>query len=130
MWVSPVAIREEARNKRGGAVGAMSKKQETQSEKTRRIANAVRDVQLNGTAAWNDLDALSSKTLVNAIEVFEDEIRSVGDSFEGPINVHVTLQYQEDVTMSETFPGRFEGKWTANIPIIENVFVDTTSFYT
>ncbi|MBH5371553.1 hypothetical protein [Bradyrhizobium glycinis] len=43
------------------------------------------------------------------VEAFEDEIRKHGHRFEGPLNVHVTLQYPEGVTLSETFPGRFGG---------------------
>jgi Predicted pPIWI-associating nuclease len=107
----------------------MARNSETDIAKARRIAEAIRDIDLTETGAWGDLDVLSSRTMIDAIEVFEDEIRSDGEAFEGPINVHVTLQYPEDVTMSETFPGRFEGKWKANRPVIENVSVDTSSFY-
>lgn len=67
--------------------------------------------------------------MIEGIEVFEEEIRTDGDAFEGLINVHVTLQYSEGVTMSETFPGRFEGKWKGNKPVIDTVSVDTSSFY-
>lgn len=107
----------------------MNAKARSEARTPRRIAEAVRDTELSETAAWNDLDILSSNTHVEAIEVFEDEIRTEGDSFEGPINVHVTLQYPEDVTMSETFPGRFQGRWDGRKPVVEHVSVDTSSFY-
>jgi hypothetical protein len=92
------------------------------------IAEAVRKLELSETEAWADLDVLSSNTHVEAIEVFEDEIRYDGNRYEGPINVHVTLRYPENVTLSETFPGRFEAKWKGGRPSIESVRVDTSSF--
>jgi hypothetical protein len=97
--------------------------------KARAIANAVRNTELSETAAWSDLDVLSSNTHVEGIEVFEEEIRAVGGRFEGPINVHVTLNYPEDVTISETFPGRFEATWEGDHPLIESMVIDTASFY-
>lgn len=99
------------------------------SERNRLIADAVRNLELSTTKAWNDLDVLSSNTSIEAVEVFEDEIRETRGKFEGPINVHVTLQYPEGVTLSETFPGRFEGQWSAEGPSINTVIVDTSSFY-
>jgi hypothetical protein len=99
------------------------------TESTHAIADAVRDVELSTTEAWDNLDVLSSHTLVEAVEVFEDEIRQTGGRFEGPINVHVVLQYSENVTLSETFPGRFEGEWKKDQPLIDRITVDTSSFY-
>jgi Predicted pPIWI-associating nuclease len=99
------------------------------AERARRIADEVKNLELTATGAWSDLDILSSNTQVEAIEVFEDEIRQFPDRFEGPINVHVTLNYPEDVMLSETFPGRFEGRWDGDTPSIANVSVDTSSFY-
>ncbi len=97
--------------------------------KARVIAAAVRNLEFTETEAWSDLDALSSNTRIEAVEVFEDAIRYVGEKFQGPINVHVSLQYPEDVTFTETFPGRFEGKWKEGEPLIDRVAVDTSSFY-
>lgn len=107
----------------------MARKLPTEIRKVSEIVTAVRNIELAETSAWGDLDVLSSCTSIEGIEVFEDEIRAHGEAFEGPINVHVTLQYPEDVTMSETFPGRFEGRWKADKPVIEKVSVDTSSFY-
>jgi hypothetical protein len=94
----------------------------------RAVAEAVRNVELVETEAWGELDVLSSNTRVEAVEVFEDEIRFDGKRFKGPINVHVTLQYPENVTLSETFPGRFEASWRSGAPSIDRVVVDTSSF--
>ena len=107
----------------------MAKKSVIESRTISKIAAAVRNIELTETGAWGDLDVLSSRTRIEGIEVFEDEIRVHGEEFEGPINVHVMLQYPEDITMSETFPGRFEGRWKADKPVIEKVSVDTSSFY-
>ncbi|OCX29104.1 hypothetical protein QU42_19395 [Bradyrhizobium sp. UASWS1016] len=97
-------------------------------DQRRSLAEAVRATELAGTEAWDDLDILSSNTHVEAIEVFEDEIRFDGNRIEGPINVHVTLQYSEDVVLSESFPGRFEASWENGKPSIKRIVVDTSSF--
>ena len=99
------------------------------TRKTRAIADAVRQVELSTMEAWSDLDVLSSNTHIEAVEVFEDEIRESDGKFQGPINIHVTLQYPENVTLSDTFPGRFEGEWKQDRPFINRVAVDTSSFY-
>jgi hypothetical protein len=99
------------------------------TERARAIADAVRQVELPTTEAWSDLDVLSSNTHIEAVEVFEDEIRESNGKFQGPINIHVTLQYPENVTLSDTFPGRFEGEWKQEQPVITRVAVDTSSFY-
>ena len=99
------------------------------TKKAHAIAEAVRNVELSTTEAWSDLDVLSSHTQVEAIEVFEDEIRQSGNRFQGPINLHVVLQYPDDVMFSETFPGRFEGEWKEDEPLIYRIAVNTSSFY-
>ncbi len=98
------------------------------SRQARDIADAVRGLEVSTTEAWSDLDLLSSHTHVEAVEVFEDEIRLSGTHFEGPVNVHVTLQYSDDVTWSETFPGRFNGSLNGSEILIEGLQVDTSSF--
>lgn len=108
---------------------AIERKSAVPPDKARSIAEAVRSAELSEMPAWSNLDILSSHTHVEGIEVFEDEIRAVGEKFEGPINVHVTLNYSEDVTLSETFPGRFEATWEGDHPSIATVVVDTSSFY-
>ncbi len=96
--------------------------------RVRAIADAVRNVEITETEAWSDLDALSTNTNIEALEVFEDEIRIEEPEFKGPINFHVTLQYPENLTWSETFPGRFEGEWKDGEAVIHRVTVDTSSF--
>jgi|SRR5580700_4302820 hypothetical protein len=98
-------------------------------KRIRAIADAVRQVELSTMEAWSDLDMLSSNTHIEAIEVFEDEIRERDGKFQGPINIHVTLEYADNVTLSDTFPGRFEGEWKQDRPLINRVAVDTSSFY-
>jgi Predicted pPIWI-associating nuclease len=107
----------------------VKRKSAVSPEKARSIADAVSNTVLSETQSWSDLDVLSSNTHVEGIEVFEEEIRAAGGKFEGPINVHVMLNYSEGVTISETFPGRFEGTWEGDRPSIENVLIDTSSFY-
>lgn len=92
------------------------------------IINAVKDVDLTDTEAWNDLDILSSNTRIEAIEVFGEEIKKNGKRIAGPINVYVTLNYPENTTLSERFPGRFEGEWSDGKPEIHRITVNTSSF--
>lgn len=98
------------------------------SEQTSAIVDAVKGIDLSTTDAWGDLDILSTSTQIEAIEVFEDEIRGTDRYFEGPVNVHVTLEYSDDVTLSETFPGRFSGRFVDGQIRIESLHVDTSSF--
>src|SRR5687768_980357 len=96
------------------------------------IAEAMRSSDLTDFACWNDLDALSSETHVANIEVFDEEIMLSGESFEGSINVYLTLNYGsgDDATwISAAFPGSFSGVLQDGQPVISNVIVDTSSFY-
>ena len=99
----------------------------------RAIAEAIGDVEISETEAWHDLDVLSSHTQVDDIEVFVSEIKLREDGFEGPLNVHCTLHYgrgADGFTVSETYPGRFEGTMGPGGPIISRLTVDTSAFYT
>ena len=97
------------------------------------IAKAVQNLDLTRFPCWNDLDALSSNTIADEIEVIEDAIDFVKDHFDGVINVYVTLQYgrgDKRLMTSEGFPGQIEGHFEENgEPVVDHVFVDTTSFH-
>ena len=96
------------------------------------IADALRSIEITDTEAWGDLDSLSNRTIVETIEVFEDEIKIHGDAFKGLFNVHCKLNYgngDDAFTLSETFPGRFEGHISDGQTVnIESVTVDTSGF--
>jgi hypothetical protein len=98
-----------------------------------RVAEAVRDVPIVDFKAWGKLDALSSQTLVDEIEVFEDEIYRDGTVLKGICNFYVVLNYgqgDEAISSPESFPGTFEAKLDDNgDPVILDIDVDTSSFY-
>ena len=97
----------------------------------RAVAATARDIEVSETEAWDDLDALSSNTHVDDIEVFTDEIKLRADIVEVPVNVHCTLTYGNDkdgLTLSEAFPGRSEGTLSPDCPFLRRMTVDTSGF--
>ncbi len=98
----------------------------------REIVAAVRKIEVSDTEAWRDLSLLASDVRVNDIEMFEEEIRIDGDRFSGALLWYVTLIYgssDDQVVSSESFHGKFEGKFVDNTPIVDRMTVDTSSFY-
>jgi hypothetical protein len=98
------------------------------------IIAAVKATELTETEAWQDLSALSSNTYVDTIETFDDEVRIDGDRFEGPLTWHVTLHYgqgasEDELVISDSFPGSFEGRLEDGVPVIERVLAEVSSFY-
>ena len=76
-------------------------------ERQRMVAEAVREVDPTTTDAWADLDALSSSTSVDSLEVFEDEILLDDEGFQGSLLWHVTLVYHDpegNLTLTDSFP--------------------------
>lgn len=98
------------------------------------IVAAVKATDLEQTEAWQDLSALSSSTHVDTFETFDDEVRINGQRFEGPLTWHVTLQYgqhasEDELIISDSFPGRFEGRLENGVPVIERMLAEVSSFY-
>lgn len=98
------------------------------------IIAAVKATELTETEAWQDLSALSSNTYVDTIETFDDEVRIDGDRFEGPLTWHVTLHYgqhasEDELIISDSFPGSFEGRLEDGVPVIERMLAEVSSFY-
>ncbi|MEQ8178257.1 MAG: hypothetical protein RIA10_07980 [Amphiplicatus sp.] len=105
---------------------------EEEKQKRRAIADAARNAAFQNMEAWQDLALLSHNTVIEAVEVFEDEIVFEGAQFRGTLVWHVTLTYtdpDEEVTDSESFPGFFEGVMDENGPHITRMLADTSYFY-
>jgi hypothetical protein len=112
----------------------MMMEDEKQIELQRRVAQAVRVKDWTGTSAWGELDLLSSNTGVDTVETFEQEVRIHNNGFDGPITWHVTLEYgpkdgEGPLTTSESFPGTFQGHFDGEDPVVDDMTVDTSSFY-
>jgi hypothetical protein len=106
------------------------------SDEERRLrhvaAEAVRDADPARTEAWASLGALSSATRVDSLEVFEDEILLGGEGFRGSVLWHVTLVYNDPegpITLTNSFPGHFEGVFRGEEAEVHRVTADTSSFY-
>lgn len=96
------------------------------------IADAVRNADLTQFSAWSDLDALSTNTQLDDIEIFEDEIFRDGKKFKGNCNFYIVLNFgqgDDAVVITESFSGTFEGHLDAkNRPTIDDIHADTSSF--
>ena len=68
------------------------------SKRDRQIADilkAIKTYDLASSPAWSDLDALSSHTFLDGVEVDPDGIIVKGKEFRGPISVYVVSKYSE-----------------------------------
>ncbi|ATI82822.1 hypothetical protein A6768_24335 [Sphingobium yanoikuyae] len=98
------------------------------------IASYLNEVDPTEFDIWADLDALSTHTTIDDIEIDPAGIVLSGENFEGVFNVYVSLQYgtdnEEGFTTSDSFLARFSGHFDeANSPVIDKSEVDTSSFY-
>ena len=100
----------------------------------RSISEAVESAELTLFEAWADLDALSTHTLLEQMEVDEAGIIFADDdSFRGTVNFYVLLQYGRDLeegfVESDSYSGSFEGRLTDGGVVIDSIRADTSSFY-
>jgi hypothetical protein len=100
------------------------------------VIDEVKQVDLVGhPEAWTDLDALSPKTQVDAIEVDPAGVTVSDNDFRGVANVYVILVYgggeePRGFTTSEAFLGKFKGHFDEHQkPIVDEFKVDTSPFY-
>jgi hypothetical protein len=98
------------------------------------IVKAMQTYDLGSSPAWSDLDALSSHTFLDGVEVDPDGIIVRGSEFRGPLSIYVVLQYSEanddeNFKTSDSFMGEFKGHFDKDVPIIDQVTVDTSPFY-
>jgi hypothetical protein len=95
------------------------------------IADRVRSFKPMEFIAGPSIDEMSPRTILEDVEVFDDEIMFFGDKFRGAINVYLTLNYENGKNggwASASFPGSFTGFLRGAEPVVENVTVDTSSF--
>lgn len=106
---------------------------EAQPDAIRRgIAKALREAEMERTEAWDHLTALASSVAIDSIEIFEGEIQIEGKYFSGPILWYVTLRYgsaNDELTVSESLPGKFDGTLEGGKPIIRSITADTSSLF-
>lgn len=84
--------------------------------------------------AWNDLDVLSSHTSVEEVHVDDISLKAIADQhrveFRASVRISVSLSYdREGPDTSSSFPGIATGYVDANGMFLDDVTVDTQSFY-
>lgn len=98
------------------------------------IVDAVEQMDLTGfPEAWNELDILSNRTQIDAIQVDPAGISISGKGFRGVAPVYVSLEYgakQDRFTTSDSFLGKFSGHFDDHgSPIVDEFSVDTSPFF-
>ena len=102
-------------------------------ERKNLIIGAVKDLELTEFSCWSDLDALSTRTIQEDIEILDEVLEIENDHFKGMLNIYVMLEYgkgEDGFVTSDGFPGKFRGHFDEDgKPVIDDVIVDTSSFY-
>jgi len=98
------------------------------------IIAAIEGYDLTESDAWNQLDELSSHTMVEGVEPNPDGIFKKGtNEFEAVGTVYVTLTYgdkKDNASMNDSYPIQIRGKFEDDNEItVSSVEVDTSSFY-
>ncbi len=100
-----------------------------------KIADAIHrltDDDFHRFAGWSRLEELSSRTRVEDIEVFEDEIAEYDNTIKVPANIYVSLNYQDNgktESFHDAFPGTFIVSIKNGEAVISDMTVDTSSFF-
>ena len=99
------------------------------------ILSAIENFDLSSSPWWSDLDELSSRTMLEALEANPGGIfRGPAGTFEAVGSVYVTLHYgdkRDSASMPDSFPARFIGSINPDTGdvTIEDVQIDTSSFF-
>lgn len=100
----------------------------------RQIAEAVGSKVFSDESysARADLAELSDRTDIHDVDVQENLISFDGTKFSGMCEISVTLNYDNDADLdwrTDIFPGQFWGHMDGETPVVEDVTVDTSSFF-
>lgn len=112
----------------------MQAAQRQSDAKSERVADFVRSLDVTSLDLWGSLDALSTHTLVEGVEVDPAGIViGPGSSFTGVFNIYVTLQYGKDsdegFSTSDSFLAHLSGHFEGDTPIVDSSSVDTSAFH-
>lgn len=97
------------------------------------IAEGLRKVEIESLDLWDDLDALSTHTRIEGIEVpVEGVVPTADGRFTAVMNLYVTLQYgkddEEGFITSDSFLAKVAGRWRDGSLTVDGATVDTSSF--
>lgn len=97
------------------------------------LERAVEDYDLPASDDWGPLDELSQSTAFDGFDLDPDSTVIVDGTFRTPGTVFVTLNYDsnsdEPISMSDSFPMIVRFKVIDNAVQIEEIEVDTSSFF-
>lgn len=108
------------------------KERDLSPEDRQRVERALADLDITKLEAWNDLDVLATRTIVEEIEVLSSQISGPPENITGLFNVHVRLSYDmdgEELVDSYAFPATFRAHLDGGEVVFDEVEVDTSSFY-
>lgn len=98
------------------------------------IAEAVENSNVTDFEAWNALDALSTHTEFDGVDVAEESLRWDDKKFVADVTVFIGLHYgkgdDDGISTSDSFPGEISGHMDndGNV-VIDELTVDTSTFY-
>lgn len=98
------------------------------------IAEAIESGDPTRFDGWGALDALSTHTELDGVDVVEESLRWEGNKFSADITVYVGLRYgkndDEGFSTSDSFPGEIIGHLDSEgLVVIDSFTVDTSAFY-
>ncbi len=104
----------------------------TNSGQRAAVINAVGGYDISSDPAWSELDALSTHTQFDSIEVVPEGIFHAGnDKFEAVATVYIVLNYgdgEDAIQTTETFPAHITGHFEGSSASVDRVDLDTSSF--
>ncbi|WP_133170055.1 hypothetical protein [Kumtagia ephedrae] len=114
---------------------SLAKRSSAENPKVRAVVDAVTSFDLPSSPWWTELDALSTHTTLDGLEVDPEGIILEGTKrFKGVMNIYLALQYgdssDDGFQTTESFLGRFSGHFDQHgTPHVDAVSIDTSSFY-
>lgn len=107
---------------------------EARDPRAKIVAEKLRSLIPTDLPFWSELDALSTHTTVESLDIDEDAIVfDDSGAFSATFNVYVSLQYGKDnnegFTIGDSFLAESRGHFEDGDPVIDSADIDTSSFY-
>lgn len=96
------------------------------------IFQAINDLtidELRRLGAWESLEEISKGTEFGAVDAFYDSIIINGDKFDAAAEVYVTLNYDEETALGESFLANVSGRLEEGEVRIERFDVDVSDLF-
>jgi len=97
------------------------------------VMHAITDYNIAESGARDDLDMLPVRTVVESVEASPERIFEAGeDGFAAVATVYISLasgESTDDHFIPDSFPAYVEGHFENGDAVIDNLSIDTSSFY-